>query len=253
MSILDLMFKPLIAFIIIVVTLASCSGSDNYNNVSVDTSTHEPQLSKAKETFSIDGESVLLRKEPSTSSAKIINEKATQTLGETTYCEVDQSTKVEILQVKNSWTKIRVIEPEWLSDTHIGWIPSKYILNKEVEKSRLIGKLSSKDYEILETEHNTAVQNFHVLLKRKKFDKEYVYQFVKQFRVENCNDQCNVSVYDSKVIKPLIGVYPLEDSDYLKMADHLISLSTFDATEVRDWYPYQDFHYKELGGKNLKK
>jgi hypothetical protein len=30
-------------------------------------------------------------------------------------------------------------------------------------------------------------------------------------------------------------------------------MSTFDATEVRDWYPYQDFKHKEYGGKNWKK
>lgn len=105
----------------------------------------------------------------------------------------------------------------------------------------------------MDTRHNSTVENFHVYLKKKNFDKEYIYQFTKALRKAICTGNCNISLYDSKSISSLIGVYPLEDKDYIKFADHLISISTFDATEVKDWYPYQDFHHKELGGKNLKR
>lgn len=64
---------------------------------------------------------------------------------------------------------------------------------------------------------------------------------------------CNVVIYDTKLIEPLIDVYPLDKKQYLEMADHLISFSTFDAVEVKSWYPFQDFQYKEYGGKNWKK
>ncbi len=184
---------------------------------------------------------------------KFINEKATQVLGETQYCEVDYSTKVEILETRGNWIKIKVVDPEWLSDSHVGWILSKYLVSREDQEKEALGKLDPDEYEILSTKHNARTENFDVLLKRKIFDKEYAYQFIKQFRKENCENDCNVNLYDSRVIENLIDVYPLPDQDYLKMADHLISMSTFDAPEVRSWYPYQDFHYKELGGKNWKK
>lgn len=116
-----------------------------------------------------------------------------------------------------------------------------------------MGKLEPTHYEIMKSSHKPTVQNFHVLLKVQNFDKNYVYQFTKQFRKENCTMNCNVYVYDTKSILPLVDIYPLTNKDYIKLADHLISMSAFDATEVRDWYPYQDLKYKEYGGRNWKK
>lgn len=105
----------------------------------------------------------------------------------------------------------------------------------------------------MKTSHNQAVQNFLILLKRSSFDKNYVYQFVTRFRKEHCNRNCNIYVYDTKSILPLVDIYPLNPKDYVKLADHFVSISTFDATELRDWYPYQDFKYKEYHGQNWKK
>lgn len=201
----------------------------------------------------IKGEDIVLRKGPGEKANKIINEKATQVLGETQYCEVDYSTKVEILETDGNWVKIKVVDPEWLLDSHVGWILSKYLVSREDQENEVLGKLNPGEYEILSIKHNSRVDNFNVLLKRKGFDKEYAYQFIKQFRKENCKSGCNVNLYDSRVVENLIDVYPLPDEDYLKMADHLISMSTFDAPEIHSWYPYQDFHYKELGGRNWKK
>ncbi len=130
---------------------------------------------------------------------------------------------------------------------------SNEVENNLVQEEETLDKLNPKEYELLTTRHNAAVENYHVLLKRKEFDEDYIYQFIKQFRKEYCETKCNVSVYDSRIINDLIGVYPLSDKEYLKFADHLISISLFDSTELKDWYPYQDFRYKELGGKNWKK
>jgi len=232
-------------------TIISCSqGEKTASSENEVSSTVENQTPTV---FGINGEDIPIRQKPNDKADKVVNEKATQALGETQYCELGYSTKVEIIEKKDDWVKIKVVEPNWLSDTYIGWIPSKFLITEADQEKQSIGALNQSDYEILKTEHNSAVDNYHVLLKKKEFDKNYVYQFIKQFRKENCTNNCNVNLYDNKSIEKLIGIYPLPDKDYLKMADHLISISTFDATEVRDWYPYQDFHYKELGGKNWKK
>jgi hypothetical protein len=203
--------------------------------------------------FAIKGEDIPLRSGPGEQSPKIINEKATSVTRETQYCTVDYTTKVEILATKGDWSKVRVVDPEWLQNTHIGWIHTKYIVDPAAILPPSTAKLSSADYEILATRHNPSVENFHVLFKPKKFNKEDLYVFTQLFRKEHCTRRCNVSLYDSKAIKELIDVYPLPQKDYLLMADHLLSISTFDAPELRDWYPYQDVHYKELGGKHFKK
>lgn len=234
-------------------SIFSCSNVEQ-KSVGIDSTKAMDTVSKHKEeVYGINAEDVAIRKGPGLKFEKLINEKATETIGETQYCEVDFSTKVVILEKKKGWVKIKVVDPDWLSDTYIGWIPSDVIITKEDEDKQSLGKLDPKDYEILKTRHNAALENYHVLLNRKKFDKNYAYQFIKAFRKEHCTRNCNVSLYDSKSVAGLIGVYPLEGKDYLKMADHLISISSFDATEVRDWYPYQDFRYGELGGRNWKK
>ena len=236
-------------------TIVSCSQditTTNETEINSNKKVESPQANSPS-IYSIKGESIPIRKKPDEKAAKVINETATKVIGETQYCEVGYTTKVIILEKNNTWSKIKVVEPEWLSDTYIGWIPSKFILINGEQESAAIENIKTSDYEILKTRYNSAVENYHVLLKRKDFDKEYIYQFIKQFRKENCKANCNISLYDTKSITNLIGVYPLPDKDYKKMADHLISISTFDAPELRDWYPYQDFHYKELGGKNWKK
>jgi hypothetical protein len=124
--------------------------------------------------------------------------------------------------------------------------------DKKLNEKAIEFELKQSDYEILKTNHNSAVQNFDVLLKHSKFDKEYLYQFTKQFRAEKCTISCNISLYDSKSIRSLISVYPLNKNQYLKLADHFLSMSTFDAVEVKSWYPYQDVQYEEYGGKNWK-
>jgi len=192
---------------------------------------------------------IAIRKGPGENYEKIINEKATQAVHETLYCGVDYSVKVELLEKKDEWAKIKVVEPKYLSDSHIGWIPSKYLISVEDEEIQSLGKLNAEDYEILKVEHRPSLDNFHVLLKRKDFDKDYVYKFINEFKKENCRKKCNVDVYDSKEVAPLIGVYSLKGKDYITMADHLIAISSFG----KSWYPFQDFKYKELGGKNWKK
>jgi hypothetical protein len=245
-------FATLTAFLSVIL-ISSCSLNTNTKNVDDNTQSTNTVEQPSSKIFGINGEDIPIRTAPEKNSKKLVNEKATKALGEIQYCEVDYSVRVEVLETKDNWTKIKVVEPEWLSETHKGWIPSKYIMGKNDEEKQSLGKLDPKEYEIMKTEHKPVVQNFHVLLKHPNFDKNYVYQFIKQFRKENCTMNCNVYVYDTKSILPLVDIYPLTGKDYIKLADHFVSMSTFDATEVRDWYPYQDFKYKEYGGKNWKK
>lgn len=125
-------------------------------------------------------------------------------------------------------------------------------INTPTQHETTTEKLDNTTYEILVTDHKPAVENFHVLFKTSKFDKASLQDFVDRFRLEFCNRQCNISIYDDKSIKSLVTKYPLPDKEYLKVADHFIANSTFDMTDV--WlYPFQDIKYKELGGKNWKK
>lgn len=59
---------------------------------------------------------------PSASSQRLINKKATSVTKDMVYCELDKSCKLTILENKGKYARVKVIEPEWLTDTYIGWV-----------------------------------------------------------------------------------------------------------------------------------
>ena len=208
--------------------ILSCSSSPQSENID-NTNATSPVVSEpappAQKIVGIEGEGIIIHVSPSESSPKLVNRKATEATHKTQYCEVDYSVKIEVLETKGKWSRIIVVEPDWLTATHTGWIPSKYILGG-LQDAGPVAKLKPEEYEIIKTKHNAAVQNYYVVLKRKKFDEKLVHEFVKFFRQKHCPTNCNVNVYDSKVILPLLDVYPLPKKDYLKVADHCTSYSS---------------------------
>lgn len=232
--------------------LMSC-GQNQKNNNDSQKSVQIETVSKAPTIYNIEGEDIVIRVGPGENYDKLINKKATEALGETHYAQVDYTVKVIIEESNGDWSKIKVVEPDWLSSSHIGWIPTKNIIMDKKDENEELEKLDPNSYEILKTEHNAAVENFHVLIKFSDFDKDKIFDFVKKFRNENCTRNCNIMVYDTKSILPLIDKYPLQGKEYIELADHFVAMSSFDAPNLKSWYPFQDFQYKEYGGKNWKK
>ena len=76
-------------------------------------------------TYDIDGEDIFIRRGPSEKFDRIVNEKASSVSTVTQYIQVDYSVKVIIIETNGNWSKIKVVDPSWLTDTHIGWIPTK--------------------------------------------------------------------------------------------------------------------------------
>lgn len=113
-------------------------------------------------------------------------------------------------------------------------------------------ELITTNFETLATNHNSTVENFHLAIKNVLSDEFALQKFVDKFRSSSCKKDCNIQIYDDSSVKSLTTKYPLNDNEYLHLADHFVAWSMFDAHEV--WiYPFQDIKYKELGGKNWKK
>lgn len=113
--------------------------------------------------------------------------------------------------------------------------------------------LDPNSFETVATNHFPKCQNFHIYLKSSMpLEALSLQSFVDLFRKRYCTIQCNIYLYDQKLPTLLYTKYPLSDKEYLIVADHLVASSNFDVSEI--WmYPQQDWHYKELGGKNWKK
>lgn len=82
------------------------------------TSTKSGQLRRVK------GSENFLRAAPKRDSAKLINERATAAFKETHYLTIDSSVVVNEECSESGWSRVRVVQPESLSGTHIGWIKS---------------------------------------------------------------------------------------------------------------------------------
>ena len=74
--------------------------------------------------FRVNGSDVVLRSGPSTSTEKLINEKASAILHSTEYLTIDKSVTVREECTQGGWSRVRVTEPDWLRDSHRGWVAS---------------------------------------------------------------------------------------------------------------------------------
>ena len=44
-----------------------------------------------------------------------------------------------IIFVNQQWSKIRVVRPDWLADSHVGWVQTKYLIDPDnVPKQAII-------------------------------------------------------------------------------------------------------------------
>ena len=123
------------------------------------------------------------------------------------------------------------------------------LINKEYQEA--IANLDSTKFEVLEEEFLPKVANYYLLYKG-VINKDSIYEFVQDFSNVHCAP-ANIYLYDLKEIYPLCKQYLLEGNDYILVADHFISESSFDCPNEIWWYPYQDSLYKKYGGRNWKK
>lgn len=63
---------------------------------------------------------------PTVTAGRIVNVKASQSLGVEHFHRIDNSVSVRRLCVQPEWTEIQIISPDWL--THVrGWVPNNYL------------------------------------------------------------------------------------------------------------------------------
>ena len=93
-------------------------------------STFSRQCASAEATgveYGVTGSRINVRNGPGTNYEKIINRKATNALGETRYVQIDNSVTVHEVCRKGDWSLIEVVKPDWLRDSHRGWVASRFL------------------------------------------------------------------------------------------------------------------------------
>ena len=70
-------------------------------------------------------EEIQLRTSPAPNASLVVNPKASAAFRRTMYAQIDPSTKVTEVCRKGTWSYVALFEPEWLRESHRGWVPSK--------------------------------------------------------------------------------------------------------------------------------
>ena len=233
--------------ILLMLSLVSCTNrkSNNENGI-VDTIVESVVEESSKNEFAVKEKSEIFQSP--NSKEKVLNQKATNALGETTYCEISRECIVKILDTKDEWVKIQVIEPYWLCDSHIGWVKKSCIAMDDKSDQTLIHE--GKDYEIMHKDKQGTITNYYIKNITCKLNEPDLYEFAKAIQ-NQVGGKCNIYIYSSDKIKELMTKYPLQGEEYLKVADVFVYSLGFDGSY--SFYPFQDIKYKEFGGKNWKK
>ncbi|MCF3628211.1 SH3 domain-containing protein [Thalassospiraceae bacterium LMO-SO8] len=138
MSLITALMKTVFGIVLILFAgffLFGLFGSDDENEknqvVQIQPSLAASQrCADAKDTgveYGITGSGINIREGPGTSYDKVINKKATQTLGKTHYVQVDYTVTVLEVCQKGGWSYVEVVKPDWLKESHRGWVASRFL------------------------------------------------------------------------------------------------------------------------------
>lgn len=226
------------------ISFFSCSKKSN--KIEIESELYTPilrkDIAKDKSSYKISKDEVYVYDSPN--GKKIINQKATSLLGEIYYIEVDTECSVEILEKEGDWVKIHTIYPEWLQNSHNGWILAKYLDNYSDIK------INETDIQILR-ELSTSVNNIYILYTNTNVNQKQLIALNEYLR-NAMKLNGNIYVFDEEKAAELVDKEKLKKSEYLYLADHFISMSTFEIPKSIIYYPCQNTKYKELGGQHLK-
>lgn len=87
--------------------------------------------------------------------------------------------------------------------------------------------LPCESFEVIMTDHNTSVENFHVYYNAEDTTLDTMTLFVKAFRERYCTRKANVYLYDvnSEYLKTLVKTYPLQGEELEYMRKHFLATS----------------------------
>jgi hypothetical protein len=93
---------------------------------------------KSGQTLRVNGSDVVLRSAPNAKSEKLINQKATQILKTTQYLTINNTVTVVEECTQGEWSRVRVKEPDWLQDSHIGWVQSSSLRGQKKDSGGIV-------------------------------------------------------------------------------------------------------------------
>ena len=120
--------KSILNLVVLSILLISCNSPKSPSKMKTNTDKN----------FYTVASSIQLRISPSDTSKNVIDEINSSDIHKE-YCMLDTSHLIVVLDTEEKWSKVKVIEPDYLSKTYIGWIQS----NRLIEHAPLIKETNS--------------------------------------------------------------------------------------------------------------
>ena len=113
-----------------------------------------------------------------------------------------------------------------MADREYRLIAEKIAVNEKSYKYNL----PEDSFKIIMTDHNKAVENFHVFYKKTDTSIDSLLNFIRAFRERFCTRPANISLYDinNEYLQSLIKIYPLHGEQLVYMRQHFIAASFFE-------------------------
>lgn len=187
-----------------------------------------------------------LQTSPSQSAPKLIDSINSSEIHKE-YCLIDSTSKVVITEIKDNWCRIKVIEPESLSKTYIGWLP----MDKLVEVHLINKKLSPTvkttiKYEVineqkLETSYKAQLTEYAIYK-----DTIYTKEALEDAVLEIYNLNSNKDVFETHDKATVLAVYLFTSKDAFEDKSNWIAMLIKGPNEKEPRITYNDFKITAL-------
>ncbi len=208
--------KHILNLVILITFLTACNSPNSPNK----------KKTNADKNFYTVASLIQLRISPSDTSKSVIDEINSSDIHKE-YCALDSSHLIVIVDTEDRWSKVKVIEPTYLSKTYIGWIPTDRLIEfiplgtKAPEQPK-----SNIKYEVLnETKYETG---YKAQLVEYAFYKDTVYtkEALTNTVMEIYNLNRNKDVFENHDSPTVVGVYLFTSKEAIKdKADWIAMLS----------------------------
>lgn len=147
-------FNSLISVVVLSLLVSACSDESPATATTLESASNVPKSTAPPacdsstvitgNKYNVIGSDISVRSGAGKSFDKVVNQKATSIIGSTQYITIEDSTTVFEECTKDGWSWIRVIEPDYLQNSHRGWVQEK-VLDKgqDIGGDKYTRKISS--------------------------------------------------------------------------------------------------------------
>lgn len=231
--------KRILYLIILAFVLIACNSSNQVTE-------KKPNIDK---NFYTVASSVFILVSPSDTSNKVIDEINSSDIHKE-YCALDSSHLIVVVDTEDKWSKVKVIEPNYLSKTYIGWVPTnklnKFIPNTKVSKQSTPPiKYEVINEEKYETSYKAQLTEY-AFYKDSIFTEEALTNVV--IGIYNLNKDKNVFKAHDKAT--VVGVYLFTSKEAIKDKGDWIAMLVKSPSDTEPRVSFNNFKLTALA--NLK-